>query len=241
MELKYFVVLAVLGAATGFKIPEGSPESSFPSSYTGNNPSSATAAPLPEDDGTIRNKRHLFFKKGKGQSDSVVINRHYSEGVVGYDQRPNREVHHHHHYGNNPRPQQPTYYDQGWERPSQGHHYHGGYEGGYASQQSGYYSGGYSGSSGSGYSKPNYGNGGYAQYGPPPQRESGPVGATPVGTSHNNVDRGQGAAAVNNIAIIHARAGSSTHNHNGPEEPKTLPKPMGMDFEDFSREVLGMQ
>jgi len=221
MEFKVLVVLAVLGVASGFTIPD---ESSFASSYTDNNPSSAPVAPLPEE-GSTRGKRHLMFKKykkGKGE---------YEHGTVGYDTNPPREVHYHHY---DRQPQQPSYVEHRWEprpappRPIQPeyHHYHGHNEGSYAHQGSGYYQGGYGGY----YSRP-----GYGQYGP---QESGPVGAAPVGQSHNNVDRGQGAAAVNNIAIIHARAGSSSHQHEAGPPSGEDSKPI--DFEQFSREVMGM-
>jgi len=234
MDLKCLVVLCVLGVVSGFTIPEDSPQSSFASSYNDAKPSSPAGPHMPVDEGATRNKRHLLFKKyKKGGGESITINRHYEQGS-SYDNRPGREVHHHHHF--NQYPQAPSYVDQHYyeprPRPSQQeyHHYHGHNEGGYAHQGSGQYSGGYS-SGGYYASRPSYG-----QYGPPPA-ESGPVGANPVGQSHNAVDRGQGAAAVNNIAIIHARAGVS-HNHGQPEE---LSKQIPMDLEDFSRQALGME
>lgn len=184
-----------------------------------------------------RDKRGLLFKKKKHQ-DTVYVNRRY-EGTSGYAYRPNREVHHHHHYSNYPGNQQTYQYQ---PVPSnEYHHYHGAYQPSYSSQGSGYYSaGGYS-SSQTGYYPPpppvNYGDGGYAHYGgvggysgPPPPQQQVPINTVPVATGHNSVDRGQGAAAVNNIAIIHARAGSS--NNLVGSESKVLPKPLPIDIED---------
>jgi len=220
MELKCLVVLAVLGFASGFKLPEGNPESSFASSYSETNPSSsanAAVAPLPEDEGVTRTKRGLFFKKGKGER-VVYNNRQYEHGFEAYGPRPGREVHHHHHYSQYP--QAPSYGEQGWgwnPRPAPNqqeyHHYHGHNQG----------------SSG-------YGNGGYGQYEGQygGQQQGSSVGAEPAATGHNNVDRGQGAAAVNNIAIIHARAG--THAGNHAQESNDSP----VDFEQLSRQALGM-
>lgn len=101
-------------------------------------------------------------------------------------------------------------YDQGYSnynRRPEVHHYH--YDNYPRFERQPYYPPRYGGDYYGGNYYNNYG--GYGDYnGVPPQ--SGPIRVKPQASGHNAVDRGQGAAAVNNIAIIHARKGQSGNN-----------------------------
>jgi len=230
--LKYFVVLSVLGVAASLSIPpQAAKDTNRKSSEISSDLESSFSSGDAESSSNLsRDKRHLLFKKlnEHGGSDTVYVNRRYEgSSSVGY-QPPRREVHHHHHYSYPP-PQQS--YQQYPAPSNEYHHYHGASSGyqqqGYGSS---YQNGGYvAASSGNYYSPPNYGDGGYAHYGSyggQPQQ----ISSAPVATAQNKVDRGQGAAAVNNIAIINARAGSS--NNLVESESKILPRPLPVDVED---------
>jgi len=220
MALKYFVVLSILGVAAGFTLPAAK-ESSSNSDLEATHPAISSGIDETSSPNLSRDKRDLFKKKHGVHSDTVYVNRRYEGSTADVGYLPSREVHYHH-YSYPPPPasvivEQP--YQPYYPVPSHDyHHYHGGYQQGYASHGSTYYSGGYSaGGSGSNYHpQQNYGSYGAS---PPPQQE---VSAVPLASGQNTVDRGQGAAAVNNIAIIRARSGSS-NDLVSESESKPLP------------------
>ncbi|ODM93909.1 hypothetical protein Ocin01_12775 [Orchesella cincta] len=257
MEFKFVIVLSVLGLATSFTVPTAEHtqpqstdlESSFPSSYTDDKLSPVSAAEPLSPEENVRDKRGLFKKYKKG-GETIVVNRNYEQqsGVTGHYRQ--REVHHHHY--SNPPPAGPTYVERPYPVPvpnNEYHHYHGyqnqgAYSGGGAYSAGGGYSAGGFASGSNYYQKPSYsyGDGGYAHYGGAGGYDHPPAHLTaPVAAGHNQVDRGQGAAAVNNIAIIHARAGSSHSSSSATSESKTLPRPLPVDIDDIlDRQGYGM-